>query len=259
MPPVALAIHEWPPSRAIGVPRTAVLVHGITGWWRTWWRVAPALAEHGWRVVAVDQRAHGRSPAGEPGTVDDLAGDLAEAIERHVGGRLDLLLGHSLGAVVSQRLAWWRPAMLGRLVLEDPPGIVRRDDAEFFARLRRDVVAARERPDEEIRRELADNPSWLEEDARQDVEGRALARIEPIIESMRHGRGFEVAELAAEVKVPTRYVLADVDRSVMPEEPRRRLLANLPDGSDAVVLEGGHTLHRDRFDAYMTAVLDFVG
>jgi pimeloyl-ACP methyl ester carboxylesterase len=259
MPTVELATHEWLPTTAGPAPRTAVLVHGITGWWKTWWRVGPALADRGWRVVAVDQRAHGRSPAGEPATVDDLAADLAAAIERHLGTRVDALIGHSLGAVVSQRLAWLRPAIAGRVVLEDPPGIVRRDDTEFFARLRADVLAARERPADEIRRELAENPRWLEEDARQDVEGRALTRVEVIVDSMRHGRGFEVPELAAEVRIPTRFVLASVDRSVMPEEPRRRLLANLPAGSDAVVLDGGHTLHRDRFEEYMATLFDFLG
>jgi pimeloyl-ACP methyl ester carboxylesterase len=258
MSSIDLATHEWPPAIARPEPRTAVLVHGILGWWKTWWRIGPALAERGWRVIAVDQRAHGSSPAGEPGTIDDLADDLEAAIEQHAGAPVDALIGHSLGAVVSQRLAWLRSDIARRLVLEDPPGITRQDDTEFFAHLRSEVAAARDRPDDEIRRELVENPSWLEEDARQNVEGRALARLDVVIDSMRRGRGFEVAELATEIRIPTRYVLAGADRSVMPEEPRRRLAANLPEGSDIVVLDGGHTLHRDAFDEYLATVLDFI-
>jgi pimeloyl-ACP methyl ester carboxylesterase len=258
--PVELATHEWPPSGTDGAdPRVAVLVHGITGWWKTWWRVGPALSERGWRVIAVDQRAHGRSPAGDPGTLDDLARDLEAAIEAHTDAPIDGLIGHSLGAAVSQRLAWRRPDIALRLILEDPPGIIRQDDTEFQERLRRDVGAARERPDDEVRRELAENPAWLEGDARQDVEGRAMTRVDVIVASIRRGRGIEVADLAAEIRIPTRYVLASVERSVMPEEPRRRLIANLPEGSDAVVLDGGHTLHRDRFAEYVATVLDFLG
>lgn len=257
---VPLAIHEWPPATdGAATPRTVFLVHGITGWWKTWWRVGPALAEDGWRVVAVDQRAHGRSPAGEPGPIDELARDLEAAIERHATTPVDAIVGHSLGAVVSQQLAHLRPDVTRRLVLEDPPGIVRHDDTDFLDRLRREVRAARERPAEEVRRELAENPTWLEEDARQDVEGRALTRVEVIVDSIRFRRGFAVADLAAQIVIPTRYILASVERSVMPAEPRARLLANLPDGSDAVVLDGGHTLHRDQFDAYMAAVRDFIG
>jgi pimeloyl-ACP methyl ester carboxylesterase len=256
---VELATHEWPPSGTDGAdPRVAVLVHGITGWWKTWWQVGPALAGRGWRVIAVDQRAHGRSPAGDPATLDDLARDLEAAIEAHAAAPIDALIGHSLGAAVSQRLAWRRPDIALRLILEDPPGIIRQDDIEFQARLRRDVEAARVRPDEELRRELAEHPAWLEGDARQNVEGRAMTRVDVIVASIRRGRGIELADLAAEIRIPTRYVLAPVDRSVMPDEPRRRLIANLPEGSDALVLDGGHTLHRDRFDEYVTAVFDFL-
>lgn len=257
---VALAIHEWPAIGTNGTPaRTAVLVHGVTGWWRTWWRVGPALAERGWRVLAVDQRGHGGSPAGDPATIDEFAADLEAAIERHARGPVDAIIGHSLGAAVTQRLAWRRPDVARRLILEDPPGLLRHDDTEFLDHLEREVRAARDRPEDEVRRELAENAGWLHEDARQDVEGKARCDIELVVASLRLPRGFDVAELAAEVVIPTRYILATEERSVMPAEPRRRLRANLPEGSDVVVLDGGHTLHRDQFDAYMEAVDDFIG
>jgi pimeloyl-ACP methyl ester carboxylesterase len=258
MPTIDLATHEWlPVGRSAADAPVAVLVHGITGWWKTWWRVGPALAEDGWRVIAVDQRAHGRSPGGDPCTIDDLATDLELAIERHATPPVDLLVGHSLGAVVSQRLAWRRTDIARRLVLEDPPGIARHDDTGFQERLRAEAAAARNRPDDEVRRELDEHPAWLEADARQNTEGRALCREDVIIASLRRGRGFEVADLAAEIRVPTRYILASLDGSVMPAEPRRRLEANLPAGSDIVVLTGGHTLHRDRFDDYLGAIRAF--
>ena len=258
MSAVELAPHEWSPETGAASAPTIVLVHGLKGWWRTWWRVGPALADRGWRVLAVDLRAHGESPSGDPGSIDDLATDLEAAIERRASLPVDAIVGHSLGAAVTQRLAWRRPAIARRLVLEDPPGIVRRDDTEFLERLRHEVQAARDHPEEEARREIVENPSWLEEDARQDVEGRALTQVDVIVESMRIPRGFDVADQAAEIAIPTRYVLASVDRSVMPEKARRRLMASLPEGSDAVVLDGGHTLHRDRYDDYLTVVLDFL-
>jgi len=259
MSTIELATHEWPPTTSAPTPRTAVLVHGVTGWWKTWWRVGPALAERGWRVIAVDQRAHGRSPDGEPCTVDDLARDLEAAIERHAGTPVDVLIGHSLGAAVSQRLVWLRPDIARRVVLEDPPSFERREDDDFQDQLRAEVAAAAERPEDEVRRELEENPSWLEEDARQDVEGRSMTRPEVLIGSLRLGRGFDVAELAAELAVPARYILAAEDRSVMQGDARRRLQRHLPPGSDVVVLDGGHTLHRDRYDEYLAAILDFVG
>ena len=251
-----LFVHEWAPSSSEGSPRTAMLVHGVTGWHRTWWRVAPAMAARGWRVLAVDQRGHGRSPriAGAA-TIDDLADDLDAVVATHAGGRLDLLVGHSLGAVVSMWLAHRSPSMAGRLVLEDPPSLDRSGDTAFLERLRAEIHAARERPEDEVRRELAEHPGWAEEDAVQNVAGRALADDDGIVASLRRPRGFAVAELAAEMRIPVLYLLADEGRSVLVGPARDRLRSNLPPASRLQVLDAGHTLHRDRFDEYVAAVL----
>ncbi|MGZ8563249.1 MAG: alpha/beta fold hydrolase, partial [Candidatus Limnocylindria bacterium] len=56
--PVELATHEWPPAQTDAEPPVAVRVHGVTGWPRTGWRVGPALAARGWRVIAGHQRGH---------------------------------------------------------------------------------------------------------------------------------------------------------------------------------------------------------
>jgi len=75
-------------------PRTAVLVHGIMSDSRTWHRVAPRLATHGYRVLAVDLRGHGHSPRGAYNP-HAWANDLVEKLPEHP----ELAIGHSLGAV----------------------------------------------------------------------------------------------------------------------------------------------------------------
>lgn len=253
-----LATHEWGPAELDPHAPVAVLVHGVTGWHRTWWRLGPALAERGWRVIAVDQRGHGRSPRlAEPATIDDVAEDLEAAIERHAAAPVDLLVGHSLGAVVSMRLALRRPGIARRLVLEDPPSIDRAADEEFFTSIRDGVRAAAETPTAEVARVRAENPRWLEEDARQDVEGRALADAEGIVASLRRPRPFAVAEAAADLAVPTLFLLADDERSVLVGPARDRLRDALPDTSRIREFDSGHTIHRDRFDEYLVAILEW--
>lgn len=254
-----LATHQWHPASVEPADApVAVLVHGVTGWHRTWWRVGPALAVRGWRVIAVDQRGHGRSPRlSGPATIDDLAGDLEAAIEHHATPPIDLLVGHSLGAVVSMRLALRRPGITRRLVLEDPPSIDRASDEEFFASVRDGVRAAREAPEAEVARELAEHPRWLEEDARQNVEGRALADADGIVASMRRPRPFAVTEAAADLEVPTLFLLADAERSVLVGPARERLRAALPAQCQIREFDSGHTIHRDRFDELLAAVLEW--
>lgn len=253
-----LATHEWQPAPGGPPPRLAVLVHGVTGWHRTWWRVGPALAERGWRVVAVDLRGHGRSPriAGHT-TVPEMSDDLAATIEA-LGTAADALIGHSLGGAVSAELGFTRPDLVRRLVLEDPPAITRADDVAWQESLDREMRAAVDDPEGEVRRELAANPAWLEEDARQDVEGRRLADRQGLLATFRRETGARVLELAPLLAIPALYLLASEERSAIPAEPRRRLEALLPSTACLVALDVGHTIHRDRFDDWMAVVTDWL-
>jgi pimeloyl-ACP methyl ester carboxylesterase len=253
--PATLATYEWPGSGSRGGGnRVAVLIHGITGWRRTWWRVGPGLADRGWRVIGVDLRAHGLSPPIDgPATAETMAADVAATLRSLELERVDLIVAHSLGAAVSAELVHRQPGVAGRLVLEDPPGQARADDTEWQANLVRETLAAREDPDAEVRRELAENPDWLPEDARQDVEGRALCDLDGILASIRHGLRTRVVELAPTIEVPTVYLLADAARSALGDR-REALLSALPRAASAVEFDAGHTVHRDRFDAYVNAI-----
>jgi pimeloyl-ACP methyl ester carboxylesterase len=249
-----LATHEWHPPRGTPTSGLAVLVHGVTGWHRTWWRVGPALAERGWRVVAVDQRGHGHSPRIR-GTTDvtELAEELATTIDG-LGARADLLVGHSLGGSVAAELAVTRPEMVERLVIEDPPATSRLGDEAWLARLDAEIVAAVEGPEDEVRRELAENPSWLEEDARQNVEGRALVDREGVVATYRGDIGNRVPELLPQLTLPTLLLLAGEGRSVFPPALRRQLEPSLPANVRVAVVDCGHTIHRDRFDEWLALV-----
>ncbi len=76
--------------------RVAVLVHGMLGSGQQFWRVGPALAERGYRAVAVDLPGHGDSPIDHHG---DLASWAAAVVET-VGPHPALVLGHSAGGVL---------------------------------------------------------------------------------------------------------------------------------------------------------------
>jgi len=97
-------------------PPDLVCLHGLVDSVAIWDRVTPSLAERG-RVVRLDQRGHGRSEA-PPGPYrrEDLASDVAavladRAIERAV------LVGHSMGGIVSMTTALCHPDRVAGLVL----------------------------------------------------------------------------------------------------------------------------------------------
>ncbi|CDX27412.1 Alpha/beta hydrolase fold protein [Mesorhizobium sp. ORS 3324] len=91
-----------------------LLVHGFTDTSRSFSLLAPYLA--GRRLIIPDLRGHGASQAGEGCAVADFAADIASLIRRL---RLDrpVVVGHSLGAMVSIALAARHPELLGGLVV----------------------------------------------------------------------------------------------------------------------------------------------
>ena len=104
--------------------RPLILIHGVTASSRIWWRVGPALAASGRRVVGVDLPGHGLTGHWTGHQVfRETAADVAAWI-RAAG--LDVpelqVVGHSWGGMTAAGLpiAGIRPATL---VLLDPPAV----------------------------------------------------------------------------------------------------------------------------------------
>ena len=99
--------------------RTMVLCHGGSAHAHWWDYLAPLLIPHG-RVLALDFRGHGRSQwAPTYGPAGHIA-DLREFLREHLRTRV-LLVGHSMGGEISQRIAFDCPDLLEGLVLVDSP------------------------------------------------------------------------------------------------------------------------------------------
>jgi pimeloyl-ACP methyl ester carboxylesterase len=238
-------------------------VHGVTSSSRTWWRVGPALAERGYRVVAVDLRGHGASPRTAAGlSFADLAGDVAETVLAQVGatvpkgapGPVDLLVGHSLGALVALELVRARPGFARRLVVEDPPGPRSIDWAALAPGIEADTGRAATEPGA-LRRDLETaNPSWAPGEAERrvadlaDCDGRAVAA------AVRPGIAFDLAALLAAARLPTLMLLGEEPLgSNLTGLDRKAAVEALPAGTTRV-LPAGHNLHREALDAWLAAL-----
>ena len=99
-----------------------VFVHGIIGARSTWHDIAADLAaDH--RTYCVDLRGHGGSTKGGPYDIEHYTDDLISFLE-DVVGEPAVLVGHSLGGVVSAETIMRRPDLISRALLEDPPMFV---------------------------------------------------------------------------------------------------------------------------------------
>ncbi|ESX45639.1 alpha/beta hydrolase [Mesorhizobium sp. C416B] len=91
-----------------------LLVHGFTDTSRSFLLLAPHFT--GRRLIMPDLRGHGGSQAGEGYRAADFAEDMAGLIQRLRLGR-PIVVGHSLGGMVSIMLAARRPELIGGLVI----------------------------------------------------------------------------------------------------------------------------------------------
>ena len=96
-----------------------VLVHGSWTDHMEWPFVVPGLAQR-FRVVVYDRRGHSQSERlPTQGSVHEDVADLAAIIER--AGAPAHVLGNSMGASISLRLAAARPELLRTLSVHEPP------------------------------------------------------------------------------------------------------------------------------------------
>lgn len=215
--------------------RIAVLIHGIMADSQCWWRVGPALAERGYRVIAVDLPGHGQSPRAEDYTPELYASSVLESVPANPA----IAIGHSLGGLTLgvgvERL------MPGKAIYSDPgfrlPSMEGVSMGEMMAQAK-DATA------EQI---AAMHPGFSADEVAVEVE--MLKGWDPQT-ALSLDRALGVDFTPAPV-VPSLVQAADPSWLVSPdyqEELRTK-------GFEVRVVKGAeHTIHRHLFDDFMTGL-----
>lgn len=241
-----------------------VLIHGITSSARSWVRVGPALADR-YRVYAPDMRGHGDSvkpPAGVYSlrqTADDVIAFM-DALDL----KQPVLLGHSWGGGISLVLASGaateQPApLLSKIILEDPAWNFGRGSAEKRAALYTQDIG---RPAAELRPELiAQNPEWSEADIEAKIDALSKVSREAVISVFEQGTQMgNMLPLLSRLTAPTLLLRADPNNgSIIPDFAWDDAQKYLPSHSKARQIdEATHNIHRNKFDAFMQVINDFL-
>ena len=240
---------------ATGVP--VLFLHGGTDSWRSFEPVLPHLPDD-IRAVAVSMRGHGDAPKPESDyTIEELAGDVIALMEE-----LDLgpavLVGHSMGTMVAERIAIEVPERVLGLVLAGAFGQPQRNSPGLLEL--RDEFGEIEGP---VARELAHefqasttatllDPEQLDVfvDETQKVPAHVWRGIFSAFPEVDYA-----AELAA-LAPPALIVQGERDEMIPPEE-RNVLLGILP-SARLIVYEGaGHALHWEQPERFVADVVEF--
>ena len=254
---------DWS-SIAWGEPgdRPLLLVHGVTASARIWWRVGPALASSGRRVIAVDLAGHGLT-GGWSGhhRFRDNATDLAAWIhEAGLAWTPLQVVGHSYGAMTAAALprVGFRPRTL---VLLDPPAVplarmaqMASDPSEQPSREMADVMATL----------VAEHPDWSAGDIQAKAE--ALGQVDAeaaraiLLDNGDWDGGLEDLSDPAARGIPTWIVRGDpLTGSMLPDASLPPLAALV--GEDHVITLAGapHAPQRTHAAALVAALLTALG
>jgi len=234
--------------RDVGEGFPIVLIHGYTGNSRNWALTAPALAER-FRLISVDLRGLGLSakPLSEDAyALETMAKDVYELLKS-----LDVtecvLVGHSMGGMVSQLLVLNHPEIVRALVLVDtaaevPKGLLydeRRKQRERLVQIARDQGMGAVFEEQEritpLHPALAANPRFVEIWREQFL----MTSREAYIAGARGmaSRRSLLDELAA-IEIPTLVICGEKDEPFL--DPSRQMHEAI-DGSELVIIAGaGH-------------------
>jgi pimeloyl-ACP methyl ester carboxylesterase len=235
-----------------------LLIHGISSNGGGWDPVIDDLTQH-FSPVAVDLRGHGESTKPESGYLyDNYIGDI-----EHLLVALDmenpLIIGHSLGGIIS---LWWaarHPSQAKALVIEDSP----LRSGEDFRPAFEEWLRLNAMPYEElVELNMTEYPEW----SREMAESRAHAMFstkravfqELMADSMANEGVDRLREIEG-IKSPVLLVHGDYQTGGMvhPEDivalPQR-----LPNARTVRIPGGGHTLHRSSKEEFLAAAVPFL-
>lgn len=261
---IQLRIRDW-----AGPEPTVVLLHGFLEQSAAWDPVARSL---GRRVVAPDQRGHGRSGhVGDGGWYHfwDYVGDLDQLVE-HIGGPIDLV-GHSMGGTVAALYAGTRPDMVRRLVLVEglgPPDATN----EAVDRARRYLEARRSPPDHKplgstqdaAERLMRFSPTLPPEEARRLAErlttpdGEGVRWAWDPLHRAAAPNPFQASlflRFLHQITAPV--LLVDGGRSPFHLSDRAERMAALREVRRVVIETAGHMIHHDAPEALAEIIRSF--
>lgn len=246
---IDLSYLEWGQA---GAP--LVLLHGITSSARGWWRVAPELAQLGYRVYALDLPGHGRSELSGEHEIDHIASVVAAALAA-LTLDMPVVVGHSWAGAIALTLA--SSMRVARLALVDP--LLGMSSERSTLRLPSFLEGLGQPPEQTLPALRAANPDWHACDFVWKGEALEQCRAEAVRGLFGTG-DWQITELLGRVEAPLLLLLADPQYTIV--EPRLLVAAEAalrPDLGKIVTIAGtNHNIHRGGFEPFMRVLVPWL-
>lgn len=235
-----------------GVP--IVLLHGLMGRARTWWRVAEWLRPYG-AVYGLDARGHGRAPRVGPWTTERLAADVADALRALDAGPA-VLIGHSMGGLHAWAVAARYPELVRAVVSEDFAPDQRGRTVETWRGYFESWPVPFESP-EHVRKFFGDAGDYFVECFEERADGYHLVADLPDLYEIAAEWGRDDYWPTVEaIRCPL--LVIEGEQTAMPHGQQAEIAARLPHAAHLVVPGSAHLPHDEAPETYRGAVEAFL-
>ena len=243
-----------------GTGRPLIILHCLLGSLDNLHTLSTSFAKHR-RVIAVDQRNHGRSAHSDEMTYPALASDLLDLYD-HLLLPPASLLGHSMGGKTAMRFALDNPDRVEKLIVVDiaPRAYPSLHDGIFDALRSIDLstVQARQQVDAQLARHVPDAAirQFLMKNLGSDDAGRFTWKANIKVLEMKYGELMKGIDSGTPFQKPTLFVRGSrsgyIDRS-----DNINILHLFPE-AQIVTIEAGHWVHAEAPGRFFEVVRDFL-
>lgn len=239
-----------------------IILHGLLGMLDNWQTHSKRFAEAGFKVYAVDQRNHGKSPHSDVFNYQVMAEDLVEFMREH---RIPLahVLGHSMGGKTAMQFALTHPELVDRLVVVDvaPRAYPAAHDhiLEAMCSLKLSQFGSRREVDAELAKRLPDQTlrQFVLKNLARDEEGKLKWKANLAVIKKQY------ADIAGDITAtgvftkPVLFVRAEKSDYISARD-RARIEKLFPRASIATIIGAGHWVHAEKPDEFATMVVHFL-
>ncbi|WP_432033389.1 alpha/beta fold hydrolase [Streptomyces antibioticus] len=243
----ALTYDDEGPRDGGGVP--LVFVHGWTANRHRWDHQLAHFAEKR-RVVRFDLRGHGESGGAGVKTVAELANDLIALLD-HLKIERCVLIGHSMGGMISQTVALTHPERVERMILVNSIARMTFSRGRGLLMAASTLVPYKLFVATNIQRAFA--PGHPRDEVRAYIKSSADTPREVVMTLYGAMRAFDVLDRVGEIRTPTLMIHGYHDVQ-LPVSQMLRMAKAYPDATVRII-DAGHELPVEK-PAELTAAIE---
>jgi pimeloyl-ACP methyl ester carboxylesterase len=247
---------------------TLVLIHGFASSTLVWSKVFLALAQEGYRVIAVDMLGYGYSAKPKNGeyTIAGQAKLLMRLLD-YLGIPRAIFVGSSYGGAVAATCALDYADRVEKLILVDTVNnnrplaykLMRVFGSPVFGDVVSPLLIGSRRLLRRRMKQVYDRHSWVLDERRVEARHltlRAAGTQRAIIRTVRRWDAERISRDAHLISQPTLLVWGENDQEI-PLADGERLHAEIPGSRLIVFLNCGHSPHEEYPEAFTNLVIDF--